>query len=63
LPGGCAEHADCGADEQCLANTCLSKCNVGNLGLLCSLPPPGDALCICQIAGGLSCNQTTGYCE
>ncbi len=63
LPGGCASHADCEADQQCLANTCLGKCNVGNIGALCAAPPPADFLCICRLAGGLTCNQTTGYCE
>ncbi len=63
LPGGCTDNAECGADEQCLLNQCLSKCNVGNFGLLCSLPPPADVACICRIAGGLTCNQQTGYCE
>ena len=63
LPGGCASHADCGADEQCLLNQCLSKCNTGTFGQLCSIPPPLDIACICRIAGGLTCNQQTGYCE
>jgi len=63
LPGGCASHADCGADEQCLMNQCLSKCNTGSFGQLCSIPPPLDIACICRIAGGLTCNQQTGYCE
>jgi len=63
LPGGCAENADCGADEQCLMNQCLSKCNTGPFGQLCALPAPLDVACICRIAGGLTCNQTTGYCE